>query len=405
MSRLPAIPRAIPEHLDELTAEWLTQTLRECGVLRSARVREARAEVLGEGEGFVGQIVRLHLELDAAEAGVPATLIAKLPTQLAQNRALGELLGAYEREIRFYTELAGEVRLRTPRCYYAAMDPNPLAGREEAVLRFVERVPTWALRLLVPLSMRVSRRSRRRYVLLLEDLAPARTGDQVAGCTPAEAAHILRALAVAHAGLWNASRLDSLFWLTRIDLFAGITRILFLRNRRAFFERLGDGLPDSIAGVAAWLEANDMALMRHLGSPPLTLMHGDYRLDNLFFSGPADEPTVTAIDWQGVGRSRPAFDVAYFITSNLDADAAREAETGLVGAYHEELLSRGADGYAFEECWRDYQLSKLFLLYRTIMGIDMIDLSHERGEALLDRTLEGIFALLPTDDLDGLLHR
>ena len=150
MSRaLPA--RAIPTRPDELTPEWLTAALRSRGVLRAARVSGCTSEILGEGEGFVGTIVRLRLTLDRPERDAPASLIAKLPTGLRQNKALGEMGGAYEREIRFYEELAASVPIRTPRLFYSDFDPNPLAGREERVVAFLERWPGWLIRLLMPL--------------------------------------------------------------------------------------------------------------------------------------------------------------------------------------------------------------------------------------------------------------
>jgi hypothetical protein len=88
----------------------------------------------------------------------------------------------------------------------------------------------------------------------------------------------------------------------------------------------------------------------------------------------------------------------------LRADVAAGSEEGLVRAYHEVLLAEGVPDYPFEQCWRDYQLSKLFLLYRYMMGINLIDLSHERGQILLDRILERMRALWPTDNLDVLLQ-
>jgi hypothetical protein len=396
-------PPTIPQHVDELTPEWVTTALRARGVLESASVTGLRAEILGEGEGFIGQIVRLHLRLDRPEAGVPATLIAKLPIGLDQNRSLGEMLGAYEREIRFYEELAGDVDLRTPRCYYTAMDPSPYAGREERALRLFQRIPTWLLRLLLPIFAWLAARSRRRYVLLLEDLAPARVGDQIAGCTPAEAERILRELAVAQAALWNSPKFEPLFWIARTDLITRATHLTFRRNRRAFLEEFGHRLPGSISRLADWLDANGIALMERLGTPPLALVHGDYRLDNLFFGSSGGEPTLAAVDWQGVGCARPPLDVAYFISGNLEAPVAVEAEPSLVRAYHDELLARGVTDYPFDECWSDYQLSKVLGLYRLMMGGNMIDLSHERGQILLDRILERLSALLPGGDLDALL--
>ena len=397
-------PPTIPQHPNELTAEWVTSALHARGVLENARVTELRSEILGEGEGFIGQIVRLHLQLDRPEPGAPATLIAKLPIGLAQNRALGEILAVYEREIRFYEELAGDVPLRTPRCYFSAMDPHPLAGREERALRTFQKIPTWVLRLVLWLLLWISGRSKRRYVLLLEDLAPARVGDQIAGCTPPECEPILRELAMAQARLWNSASFEPLFWLATTNVVPRVSHLMFRRNRNAFLEEFGHRLPASLGRISEWLDANGMALMEHLASPPLALMHGDYRLDNLFFDGSANGGELAVIDWQGVGYGRAALDVGYFLATNLRADVAAGSEEGLVRAYHEVLLAEGVPDYPFEQCWRDYQLSKLFLLYRYMMGINLIDLSHERGQILLDRILERMRALWPTDNLDVLLQ-
>ncbi len=397
-------PPIIPQSPEELTAEWVTSALRARGVVKKGKITELHSEILGEGEGFLGLIVRLYLRFDPPEPDAPQRMIAKLPIGLAQNRALGEVLGAYEREIRFYEELARDVELSTPHCYYTAMDPNPFEGREEQALRFLKRIPSWIMRALIPLLLWLARRSERRYILLLEDLAPARVGDQIAGCTPVAAERILRELAVAQASLWNSPRFEPLIWLARIDLLPRASQAMLRRNRGAFFRQFGNDLPPSILGLSKWLDANGVALMNHLGSPPVTLVHGDYRLDNLFFQGSGDELTVTAVDWQGVGCARGPLDVAYFITGNLDLEVGVEAESSLVRAYHEELLTRGVRGYPFEGCWRDYQLSKLFLLHRFMSGEGLIDLSHERGQLLLRRNLERLLARLPQENLDTLLH-
>ncbi len=129
-------------------------------------------------------------------------------------------------------------------------------------------------------------------------------------------------------------------------------------------------------------------------------MHGDYRLDNLFFG---EDGRFTTIDWQGVGCARPAFDVAYFLTGNMEIDAALSAEERLVRSYHDELAANGVKSYPFEECWRDYQLTKLFLIYRLMLGGEMIDLSNERGQVLLDRVVVRLCALLPKEHPDRLL--
>jgi hypothetical protein len=395
----------IPERIEDLTPDWLTRVLRSSGTLREASVVGVRSEILGEGEGFIGQIARLTLELDAPEPSAPATLIAKLPTTIAVNRALGEMLGAYEREIRYYTELAEHVSLVAPRHYYSAMEPNPLAGREEEALRFVNRVPVWILRLLIPIILWTGRRNQRRYVLLIEDLADARMGDQVAGCEPDRAERLARAMAANQAALWNSGIFEDRFWLFAFDLMPWVTQLTFRRNRKRFYREYGSRLNPSVPAVVDWLDRNGVALMRYLGSSPHAYLHGDFRLDNLFFRDEdPDAPNwLTVIDYQGVGFGRGAFDLAYFTTGNIPAEILPDCESTVVSAYHDELTARGISDYPPETCWRDYQLSKIFLLHRLIAGAGLIDLSHERGEKILDRTFDGILATLPKHDLDELL--
>ena len=47
--------------------------------------------------------------------------------------------------------------------------------------------------------------------------------------------------------------------------------------------------------------------------PPHTFLHGDLRLDQLFFAVSADDPPVTVLDWQITAKGRGAYDVGYFL--------------------------------------------------------------------------------------------
>jgi len=122
----------IPTRIDELTADWLTESLRSSGVLDAARVTHVKAEALGDGEGFMGEIYRLHLVLDSPEPDTPATLIAKIPTNNRDNRAVGELVGAYD--VAYF--LSGALPADAPdgadlalvRDYHAALVTNGVEG-------------------------------------------------------------------------------------------------------------------------------------------------------------------------------------------------------------------------------------------------------------------------------------
>ncbi len=398
---LPAL--SIPTRPEDLTPAWLTSALRSGGVLDRAAVVRFSSEILGEGEGFVGTIARIRLELDRPEPDAPASLIGKFPISVDQNKAIGEMGGLYEREIRFYRELAARVPIRTPRFYYGDYDPNPLSGREERVVAFMERWPTWLVRLLMPVFRWLSAHSRRRYVLLMEDLAPAPVGDQVAGCDREVAETVLRNLATLHAAFWERLDGPEYSWLARIDWLKHWFHVLYRQGHPIFAAGLGARFP-RLTGLGSFLDARALDVIDRLAALPHTLSHGDYRLDNMCLGrDAAGRLDVATFDWQGPYRGPGVIDLAYFISGNLDAAESRPHEVELVRAYHDELAKHGVADFAFERCWHGYQLSKLLIVYRVILSFHMIDFQNERGVKLIDTWLERLSALLP-DDYERLLE-
>ena len=110
----------LPSTVAELTPAWFTEALGPSGVLGGGEVATVRADDIGTGVGVFGIIARLHLTYRGAPADVPATIVAKLPTDAEANRQVGLVLRLYEREGRFYNEVASSVPFRTPRCYLSA---------------------------------------------------------------------------------------------------------------------------------------------------------------------------------------------------------------------------------------------------------------------------------------------
>ena len=52
-----------------------------------------------------------------------------------------------------------------------------------------------------------------------------------------------------------------------------------------------------------------------LAAEPTTMIHGDFRADNLFFEA---DGSVAAVDFQLIGTGRGVYDLAYFVTQSLD---------------------------------------------------------------------------------------
>ena len=160
-----------------LTPEWLTAALRAGGLLGDAVVTTASITPVGTGQ--MCDSVRLELTFDRP-TDAPTTVVAKLPAADPTSRATALSLRSYEIEVRFYQELAPALPIRTPTIFYADIDVETAS-----------------------------------FVLLMEDLAPARQGDQLAGCTPEEAAVAIDELVKLHAPRWGDPALAELDWLHR----------------------------------------------------------------------------------------------------------------------------------------------------------------------------------------------
>src|SRR5215211_781541 len=112
-----------PTDPDNITAEWMTNVLQKTGVLSHQKVQSISTQMLGSDKGNTGQLARLYLTYDTPSAAAPGSLIAKCSTPNPQVRPLLHSMGFYEREVRFYEQVAPRSKLLTPRCYFSALDP------------------------------------------------------------------------------------------------------------------------------------------------------------------------------------------------------------------------------------------------------------------------------------------
>ena len=365
----------VPARTADLTAAWLGEAL---GVEGIARVD---GRTVGEGEGFVGEITRLSLGYHPRESAGPRSLVAKIPTEVGANRGIGAALGAYEREVRFYTELAPHCSVRAPECYYARCEPAPGSEYAMPISRWLDRRPYWLIRLLVAFFLWLGGRTPQRAVLLLEDLGDARLGDQVKGCGAEDAARALRAIVPMHAQHWGNAALADHWWIFPLTPTPRTFQHLYERALPTLRERYpGLRIADR---QADWLRTNGRALLDTVEAAPHTLVHGDFRLDNLFFRDAHDE--VVLFDWQAVLRGAAAFDVAYFLSGSLVPEVSRADELALVRDYHEQLVARGVSDYPLERFLRDYDRALLLVFHRLVLGIERIELgTNERARALIE---------------------
>jgi len=358
---VPTSHEYLPETPEQLTPEWLSQVL-------GGQVTGVARTVLGEGQGFMGDVLRLTLESD--HPAVPGSLVAKIPKQA--NRAMGELIGVYEREIMFFRSLGEEVPIRIPRLIYAEFDRDKGSENQERILRALDRMPRFLSGLIGSIGAKVAAAKNRRYVLLIEDLGHMRPADQLAGLDEAGCRQVLGAIAPLHRHFWESDRLLGHFWLLPLDVDARLRHGRFKQNRARFASTLGADLADTLT----WLDAHGEGLTRRfVAEAPATLAHCDLRLDNVVF----DADRCAFIDWQLVRRAPAAYDVAYFISSALPEESDQAAEQRILQHYHRTL---NLPAYDYETFQRDYQRAMLLHL-ANLASADEIDFGNARGGAMM----------------------
>ena len=344
----------VPTGLEGVTPEWLTGALRSTGTIADAAVASIDAAGMSEGRGFAGTLARLSVRYSVPETGAPGSLIVKLPTE---NRVMGSVAranGIYESEVLFYERIFSRIELRTPRPYYSSFDSD--TGD---------------------------------FVLLLEDLAPARAGDQLAGCSVEEAALAVTEIARFHAAWWETESLAELDWMRRADRDSAGFERLYQRSWERLKAETGDGLPAPLPEVAERLRRNVAAVRSMAAQPPQTLVHGDFRLDNMFFDVEGGAP-FAVVDWQLFRRGRGLFDVAWFLSGCLSPDTRRSWEKDLLGLYVSTLAQNGVVGYDLERCMEDYRLSILSCLMLGVIAAAAADRDTERGQDLFEALMSRI---------------
>jgi aminoglycoside/choline kinase family phosphotransferase len=310
---------AIADTPDALTPRWLTEALAAAEQLPAGRVVDVDASPVGTGQ--MCDTVRLTLHFDRV-VDAPATMIAKLPAADETSRATARSLGSYENEVRFYQVLAPELPVRTPDVYYADIDVATAS-----------------------------------FILLLEDMAPAEQGDQLRGCSLGTAQLAVDELVRLHAPRWGDPALEQLAWLHRDRAAQREFLLAFLPGAwDGFRERYSGELDQDVISAGSALMA-DLTSYLDADTRPWTVVHGDYRLDNLLFDPSPGGVPVTVVDWQTCTHGPATQDVAYFIGAAMGPDERRNAERGLVRRYHDGLLSAGVEDYGWERCWQDYRRS------------------------------------------------
>ncbi|HEU5301196.1 MAG TPA: phosphotransferase [Acidimicrobiia bacterium] len=340
----------------EVGPAWLTQVLQGAG--HDVTVAAVDREPVGTGQMAHNERFRLTFADDAdTDVDAPRSVVGKFPSPSDMSRAAGAA-GGYRNEVRFYTDLAERLAVRTPRCLYGAVNDTSTE-----------------------------------FTLILEDLAPARQGDQIEGCTPEQLVDAAVNLAGLHASMWCDPGLRDIDW---INSAVGDQTVMIVQLFvPMFLERYDDRLsPDAKhvlerfgAGVETWLASE---------SERFTVVHGDYRLDNLMFTESGAEHPVAAVDWQTISIGCGGRDLAYLLGTSVDPAVRREVEDDARRAYLDRLCDLGVDGYSADDLAVDERHGSFQGPFITMLGaiaVGQTDRGDEMFMAMAERSVAQVVDL------------
>ena len=284
------------ERPSDLTASWLA------AVIGTGPVAEFSVERIGTGQ--MSECYRVRLSYAEGTAEGPESVVLKVAATDPVSRQTGLALGLYEREVRFYGDIAPRLGGPIAPCYHAAVDTSTGV-----------------------------------FDLLLGDAGPAIVGDEIAGAT-AEQAHLGAVeLGRLHGPLLGDVALAEAPWLNRA---APLNQAMITPLYAGFVDRYGDQIAAGhrvvcerlVAAFDGYLaqEAEASGRGRVHG-----LVHGDYRLDNMLFGTAGADRALTVVDWQTVSWGPALTDLAYFLGCALPTEDRRQHYDALLRAYHEAL--------------------------------------------------------------------
>lgn len=315
------MPIKNPLHPDEITPEWMTYALREGGTLENSSVISIDKTIIGVAKGFLSSVVRVKIDYDHKEEGIPESVVVKLEPEEGGFKDFGDEMNAFEREIRFYREVAGKVPIRLPKLYYAVDEPPA-------------------------------------YSIVMEDLSHYVAGDQLAGMHSAQVMKTVEEIARLQARYWNNEELEKLDWMPE---FNGVSED-YVEKWPSFVKHYGFCLDDRAVELGNKIRRHIDWKKEEIQRRPKTIVHFDLREDNLMFPPAGEEGPILILDWQVTIRSIGALDV-FRIMGGSEIPVERKGhQFEILKKWHDTLLEEGVSNYSWDEAVADFRLGAISYL-------------------------------------------
>ncbi|MFW9880674.1 MAG: phosphotransferase [Candidatus Thorarchaeota archaeon] len=324
-------------------------------------------EPWGEGKGFLSDIVKFKIVYDKVIPGLPITMIVKMPLYRIISDSATQ--NYYEREIRYYTEIAPISPIRVPKLIYSSIDSEA-----------------------------------KRYILILEDCSQYKMIDQIEGLDYKQTTQVITSIADFHARWWDAPDLFSFDWMPKpkegfIMDFIDIFRVSWdfsirSKNFDIIFPEGSRKIGDKMYKHYPWL-------INSIPEQKLTISHFDLRAENIFFDSKDDKNPVIILDWGTAVISVGILDIAYLLAGSLKIDLRRKIEKEMIKLYLKRLEENGIVGLDFDFIWEYYLRSLLCYIYLPTLTFTLLNKSVQRTFEMQTITIKRFFtAMIDNDAID-----
>ena len=272
---------SFPTCPDELNKEWLSDAL-------GRSVENFETHPIGGGKGNLGDLVIVALENGEQ-------VVAKFAANRQEALNAAKRSGLFEREIKFYHELAPKLDIRLPTLFASDYDPSSA-----------------------------------HFIMLLEYLEPIQDSDSITGIGVEYTRQLLTELSKLHTqgrGLVETPWVQTMISQNRID-----NLTIMIEKGWPVLQEICGELVDPLKEIN--ILDKFLETMNYLYTLDQTIVHGDLKPDNLIISNQG----VTIIDWQGFGIGPPAWDVAYCMCQCLTTEERRLHESELLNDYPHDLV-------------------------------------------------------------------
>ena len=266
---------------DELNKEWLSGALGK-------PVESFEICPIGGGKGNLGDLVLVSMENSEQ-------VVAKFAADRQESLNAAKRSGLFEREIKFYHELAPKLDLRLPKLFASAYDPSSAY-----------------------------------FIMLLEYLEPIKDSDSINGIGVDYTRQVLTELSKLHTQ--GRDLVDTPWVQTMISQHRINNLTIMIERGWPVLQEICGELVDPLKDIN--LIERFLETMSYLNTLDQTIVHGDVKPDNLIISNQG----VVIIDWQGFGTGPPAWDIAYCMCQCLTTEERRTYESELLSTYPHDLV-------------------------------------------------------------------